>query len=175
MKTNYDGFRGWLNYVRDYKDNKDNDLICEQRLIEANNKVDELEKIIDNLKTLLKEKDTLITLRNKRIETTNQKCSDLIRRNDELRNNLETSGKEIKELSLKLNEKELARRKNAGAIGGLKARINELKLALDKANHKINFLENSRHAPSKEEILAYETRMKEVEKRQRGKQENVSV
>ena len=40
MKTNYEGFRGWINYVRDYKDNKDNDLISANEVIKANNKMD---------------------------------------------------------------------------------------------------------------------------------------
>ena len=100
------------------------------------------------------------------------KISNYARRNDELRSVIETQYKENEKLQEKLKDKELARRKAAGAIGGLKAKINELTIILEKANHKINFLEKSKRAPSKEEIIAYETAMREVEKRQNGKSNN---
>lgn len=161
MKSNYDGFRGWLNYIRDYKDNKD--------LLGENLKEKELQDTIDKLTANSKEKDNLLALRNQRIDVLNQEITDLKQRNDELRRNLGTTMKANNELQEKIKEKELARRKNAGAIGGLKAKINELKQDIAKKDHKINFLEKSKHAPSKEEVMAYETAMKEVEKRQNEK------
>ena len=169
MKTNYDGIRGWLNYVRDYKDNKDEGLISQQRLIDANNIIKGLNDKIEKITYNYKEQGDLLKLRNKRIEVMEERYTSLIKRTDEIRKNLEDTYKEVKDLKKKLNEKELARRKNAGAIGGLNKKINEFKMELEKANHKINFLENSKRAPSKEEIIAYETRMKEVEKRQKSK------
>lgn len=161
MKSNYDGIRGWLNYIRDYNDNKD--------LLGENTLEKELREEIEKLKTNSKEKDNLLVLRNKRIDSCNEEIIDLKRRNDEIRRNMQELGKENKKIHEKLQEKEKARRKNAGAIGGLKAKINELKIDLERANQKINWLSNNQKAPTKEEILAYEMRMKEVEKRQKQK------
>ena len=50
VKNNYSGFFGWLRYIRDYKDNIDNDLITEQRLIDANRKIEKLKKDIEKIK-----------------------------------------------------------------------------------------------------------------------------
>lgn len=159
MKSNYDGFRGWLNYIRDYNDNKD--------LLGENTLEKELREEIEKLKANSKEKDNLLVLRNKRIDSCNEEIIDLKRRNDEIRRNMQEMGKENKKLQEKLQEKEKARRKNAGAIGGLKAENNKLKQDLERANQKITWLKTNQKAPTKEEIIAYETRMKEVEKRQK--------
>lgn len=164
MKSNYDGFRGWLNYIRDYKDNKD--LLGDNLDYLKEN---ELQNKIDKLTTNSKEKDNLLALRNQRIDVLTQEITDFKKRNDELRRNLNTTMKENEKLQEKVEEKEKARRKNAGAIGGLKAKINELTKDLEKAEHKITWLKTNQKAPSKEEIIAYETRMKEVEKRQKEK------
>lgn len=165
MKSNYDGFRGWLNYIRDYKDNKD--LLGENTLEKELR--DEIEKLKEKLKENSKEKDNLLALRNQRIDVLNQETIDLKQRNDELRRNLGTTMKANNELQEKIKEKEKARRKNAGAIGGLKAENNKLKQDLERANQKITWLKTNQKAPTKEEIIAYETQMKEVEKRQKGK------
>ena len=161
MKSNYDGFRGWLNYIRDYKSNKD--------MLDENLNETYLKEEIEHLRDNSKEKDKLLVLRNKRIEENNNTIIDLKRSNDEIRRNMQEMGKENKKLHEKLQEKEKARRKNAGAIGGLKAKINELKQDLERANQKITWLKTNQKAPTKEEIIAYETRMKEVEKRQHEK------
>ena len=161
MKSNYDGFRGWLNYIRDYNDNKD--------LLGENTLEKELREEIEKLKANSKEKDNLLVLRNKRIDSCNEEIIDLKRRNDEIRRNMQEMGKESKKLQEKLQEKEKARRKNAGAIGGLKAENNKLKQDLERANQKITWLKTNQKAPTKEEIIAYETRQKEVEKRQKNK------
>ena len=130
--------------------------------------LEEMEKI-EKLKANSKEKDNLLVLRNKRIDSCNEEIIDLKRRNNELRKAMQELGKENKKLYEKLQEKETARRKNAGAIGGLKAKINELKQDLERANQKITWLKTNQKAPTKEEIIAYEMRMKEVEKRQKQK------
>lgn len=159
--SNYDGFRGWLNYIRDYEDNKD--------LLGDNLKEKELKNEIEILEKNSEEKDHLLFLRNQRIDVLTTKCKNYSRRNDELRSILNTTMKENDKLQEKLQEKELLRRKNASAIGGLKAKINELKSELERANQKIAWLKNNQKAPTKEEIIAYETRMKEVEKRIKNK------
>lgn len=157
MKSNYDGFRGWLNYIRDYKDNKD--------LLGENTLEKELREEIEKLKANSKEKDNLLVLRNNRIDALGEELINERKRCNELRSNLQSYGKEVDKLEEKVKEKELARRKNAGAIGGLKAKINELTKDLERANQKITWLKTNQKAPTKEEIIAYETQMKEVEKR----------
>ena len=97
------------------------------------------------------------------------KISNYAKRNDELRSIIEIQYKENEKLKQKLEQKELSRRRNAGAIGGLKAKINELTKDLERANQKITWLKNNQKAPTKEEIMAYENQMKEVERRLKQK------
>ena len=162
MKSNYNGFRGFWKYIKDYNDNKE--------LLGENLKEKELNDKIEQMSYISREKDNLLDLKEKRIEALNNKISSYVKRNDELRSIVETMSKENNDIKKQLEIKELARRKNAGAIGGLKAKIGVLKLDLERANYKINFLEKSKHAPSKEEIIAYETNMKEVYKKIQEKQ-----
>ena len=130
--------------------------------------------ILNNAEEFLssQSKENYISLKEIRINALNNKISSYVRRNDELRSVIETQYKENAKLKEKVEQKELARRKNAGAIGGLKAKINELKQDLERANQKITWLKTNQKAPTKEEILAYEMRMKEVEKRQKNGKSN---
>ena len=169
MKNNYSGFRGWINYIRDYKDNVDNDLISQQLLVDANNEIKKLKKKIEKLEELSKEKDNLIKLRDDRVQTLTNKLSESKRDNTTKQNIINILNEQLDDMTIKYHGKEKARRKNAGAIGGLKAKINELELDLEKANHKITWLSKNQKAPSKEEIQAYDTQMKEVEKRIKNK------
>ena len=167
----------WLNYVKDYKESKSNEEITDGTIIELNKKIKKLQKDIKDREYIAKEKDNLLALKEKRIEALNNKISSYVKRNDELRSIIETQYKENAELrrnlgtTMKANNElqeklritEKARRKNAGAIGGLKAKINELKTDLERANQKITWLKTNQKAPTKEEIIAYETRMKEVD------------
>jgi chromosome segregation ATPase len=168
MKNNYDGFRGWLKYIRDYKDNKDNDLIYDHKLITKCEQIRKLQEEIAKKEFLAKEKDNLIELREKRIDALNNKISNYVKRNDELRSIIETQYKEINDLKEKIEEKELSRRKSAGSVGGLKAKINELDEQLIKANYTINFYKTHQKSPTIEELKAYEYSRKEVEKRQKN-------
>lgn len=169
MKQWLNGVGEWLNYVRNYKESKNNEDITDGTIVELNKKIKKQQKDIKDREYIAKEKDSLIALKEKRIEAMGNKISSYAKRNDELRSIVETQYKENAELIEKLEQKELARRKNAGAIGGLKAKINELKTDLERANQKITWLKTNQKAPTKEEILAYEMRMKEVEKRQKQK------
>jgi len=164
MKSNYNGFRGWLNYIRDYNDNKDftNENLREKEL---NDKINELNDEIEKSSYIAREKDNLIALKDKRIEAMGNKISSYAKRNDELRSVVETLSKENDVINEQLKIKELARRKTAGQVGGLKAKISVLKKDLARANQKINWLSNNQKAPTKEEILAYELQMKKVEKK----------
>ena len=159
MKSNYEGFRGWIKYVRDYKDNKD---FTSENLVEK-----ELRSRIKQLETNYAEQSKLLALRNKTIDVLNDEITSLRKRNHELRKTLEKQCQTASELEILLKEKELSRRKSAGAVGGLKAKISVLKKDLARANHKILWLSNNQKAPTIEEIKAYETRMKEVEKKQK--------
>lgn len=169
MKQWYIGVCDWLNYVKNYKESKNNEDITDGTIVELNKKIKKLNKRIEQASYIAREKDNLISLRERRIDALNNKIASYVRRNDELRSIVETQYKENEKLQEQVKEKELARRKNAGAIGGLKAKINELKQDLERANQKITWLKTNQKAPTKEEILAYEMRMKEVEKRQKGK------
>ena len=169
MKQWYIGVCDWLNYVRNYKESKNNEDITDGTIVELNKKIKKLQKEAKDREYIATEKDNLLALKEKRIEAMGNKISNYAKRNDELRSVIETQYKENEKLQEKVKEKELARRKNAGAIGGLKAKINELKQDLERANQKITWLKTNQKAPTKEEIIAYEMRMKEVEKRQKQK------
>ena len=172
-KNNYDGVFGWLRYIIDYPYNKIDLELLEGEIKEKQEEKKRMNKRLNdeviNRKLIEQEKDNLIATLNKRIDVMGTDLSNTKKRNNELRNTIAILYKQNEDLEVKLNEKEKARRKNAGAIGGLKAKINELKQDLEKANHKVIWLKTNQKAPSKEEIIAYETRMKEVEKRQKEK------
>ena len=171
-KSNYDGVIGWVKYIIDYPYNKiDLELLDGERKENHDAKQKLRDKIHDeiiNRKLIEKVKDNLIALRNRRIGVLTTKCNDYSKTIDELRSVIETQNKENEKLQEKVKEKELARRKNAGAIGGLKAENNKLKQDLERANQKITWLKTNQKAPTKEEIIAYETRQREVEKRQKN-------
>lgn len=176
MKNNYKGFRGWLNYIRDYKDNVDNDLISEQRLIDANKEIEKLNNKIKDLEFIGKVNDELIKKQDGRIQELNKKYSSLRKGENEKFKEIEELQQFINQLTNDLEETEYRRRVNATEIGHKQRKINklekekeELKLEIAKKDHMINFLKSSKHAPTKEEIIAYETQMKEVEKRQKNK------
>lgn len=176
MKKWLNGVGDWLNYVRNYKVNKDNDDISVAVIRDLNLRIEKLKKELKDREYIATEKDNLLALKEKRIESMGNKISNYAKRNDELRSVIETQYKENEKLQEKIKEKELARRKNAGAIGGLKAKINLLNTNiihlckdLERANQRITWLKTNQKAPTKEEILAYEMRMKEVEKRQKQK------
>ena len=169
MKQWYVGVCDWLNYVRNYKEAKSNEEITDAEKVEQNKKIKKLQKELKDREYIAKEKDNLLALKEKRIEAMGNKISSYAKRNDELRSVLNITMEENDKLKALVKEKEKARRRNAGAIGGLKAKINELKQDLERANQKITWLKTNQKAPTKEEILAYEMRMKEVEKRQKQK------
>ena len=169
MKQWYDGVCDWLNYVRNYKESKNNEDITDGTIVELNKKIAKLKNEKKQLSYIGKEKDSLLELKEKRIEAMGNKISNYAKRNDELRSIIETQYKENEKLKQKLDQKELARRRNAGAIGGYKAKINELEEQLMKAEHTINFYKTHQKSPTLEEIKAYELGHREVEKRLRQK------
>ena len=182
MKQWLNGVGDWLNYVRNYKESKNNEDITDGTIVELNKKIKKLQKEAKDREYIAKEKDNLLLLKEKRIEAMGNKISGYAKRNDELRSIIETQYKENEKLQEKVKEKELARRKNAGAIGGLKAKINLLNTNiihlckdLERANQRIIWLKNNQKAPTKEEIFAYEMRMKEVEKRQKNGKSNNNI
>ena len=179
-KSNYDGVSGWIRYLRDYKSNKQNIEIIENESVEADRKVRKLGKKLNNQvinNTLLEqEKDNLMELLNKRIDVLGNELTNTKKRNNELRNTIAILYRQNEDYEKQLEKTELLRRKVAGKVGGLKATItkHENKIAklekdLERANQKITWLKTNQKAPTKEEIIAYETRQREVEKRQKGK------
>lgn len=171
MKQWYAGVCDWLNYVRNYKEAKNNEEITDAEKVELNKKIKKLQKELKDREYIAKEKDNLLALKEKRIEAMGNKISGYAKRCDELRSVVNTQYNQILDLEDQVKEKEQARRKNAGAIGGLKAKINELIEKLDKANYTIEYYRKSKK-PNIEEIKAYELGHREVEKRLNGKSNN---
>ena len=181
-KSNYDGVIGWLKYLIDYPYNKiDLELLDGERKESQKEKQKLNEKInneVINRRLIEQEKDNLIEKLDKRTSVLGSELSNTKKRNNELRKTISILYRQNQELQNKVVEKELLRRKKAGAIGGLKAtitkhenKIAKLEQELERANQKINWLKTNQKAPTKEEILAYEMRMKEVEKRIKNKSE----
>ena len=83
MKNNYEGFGGFARYIFDYKYNKDNDMISSQMLVDAQNKIDELEQQIETQKQMLEEKDELIRLRQQRVNNLLEIISEQREQNEE--------------------------------------------------------------------------------------------
>jgi len=153
MKNDYKGIKGLIKYIRDYKDNIKN-------AHQYNEYIDEKIKLQEQLNQLIFEKNMLEA---ELCEIEHKlKCE---RIDNKTRQNLIHSlNEEINKLTKKVEERELLRRKTAGQVGGLKAKVSVLKKDLARANQKINWLSNNQKAPTKEEIIAYETCMKKVEK-----------
>ena len=76
-KNNYRGFGGLLRYIRDWEDNRDNDLISEQRLIDANKEIEKLKAKIKNLELAQSVAGQLIERQDIRIKNLNKKISEL--------------------------------------------------------------------------------------------------
>lgn len=124
--------------------------------IETNKKI---AKLSQESELIQREKDSLIKLRDHRIQELNSQVG-------KLRRNLLAKEKECIDLQSKLEEKEKTRRILASKLGGIQGTIKHLAKELESANDKIEFLKSSRRAPTKDEILAYEYSQKEVLKRQ---------
>ena len=161
------GVNDWWNYIRSYKENKLNEEITDQTVVELHKKINRLEKEKKQHDYITKEKDNLIQLRDKRVQSLSDKYSSIVKKNKELQNKVQVLSSKIDELNALVLEKEEARRKNAGAIGGFKAQINNLTKRLDQANYTIEFYKNHRKSPTLEELKAYEYSRKEVERRQK--------
>ena len=168
LKRTYREFVSWVKYVREFKDNKDNDTIYDNNIIAKQKEIDDLKKTIDNRAEIAKAKDGLIELLDKRTTVLGSELSNTKKRNNELRNTISILYKQNEDLEIKVEKVELLRRKKAGAIGGYTKEVNRLRQELERANQKIHWLKTNQKAPTKEEIIAYETRQKEVEKRQRN-------
>ena len=179
-KTNYDGVIGWINYIRDYKHNKEYLEIKESESVENKRQVRKLNKklnkeILD--KTLIAtEKDNLLALREQHIDNLgeslkktkienaklqntinilNAQLDDAEEKNTDLLNTLDEKNKTIKQLNMRYAQSQ--------------RKTQKLEKDIQRKDHKIKFLLASKEAPSKEKVMAYEKRMREVEKRQKEK------
>lgn len=165
IEKTYRGIVGWIRYVKDYKENIENDLISERRLITANNIIRKQKRQIEALKNTEKEKDNSLTLKEKELKEIKEKNNALKKQINEEYEIIWNLHEQINKINDKLKEKEHLRRVSAGAIGGYKAKINDLKRDLAKASYTINFYKTHQKSPTLEEIKAYDLQMKEVEKR----------
>ena len=165
MKNNYNGFKGWIRYIRDYKQNVENAHQYNEYIDERSQLQEQLNQAIFDKNMYEIELLEIKTQKDQKIKT----LKSLIRREavdkTTCQNAVHLLTQQVNELKNKIKEKELLRRKTAGQVGGLKAKISVLKKDLARANQKINWLSNNQKAPTKEEIIAYELQMKEVEKK----------
>ena len=173
MKDLYLRFREWLKYVRDYKENKDNDSIYDHKLIEKDKEIELLKNELKKSDFLNGERANLIQLQEKRIQKLNRNYKEKNLLIKDLDSQLKIKAEIIHELEAKLAEKEHSRKVCAGALGGYKAKIRQLQEELDKANYTVNFYKTHQKSPNIEELKAYEFSRKEVERRQKnGKTQN---
>lgn len=170
------GVNNWFVYVASYKENKENDLISDKKLIEQNRKIDELKLEIEGYKHLENERINLIHLRENTIHELQKKYGELHRELKELTEKLNQEKAENTKLEKLLNEKEHQRRQKSSILGAKQGKINRLEKKIEELNneHKleilskeatIEYLKRHRRAPDIEEIKAYEYQRKEVEKR----------
>ncbi len=172
IKRTWVDFKDWFSYVKDQKkymekaEEKEDTIDCLKKQIE------DLKYYIEGYKQVKIEQDELIAKLDARIQILNQKYSDLKKVEKEKNKKIEELQIFISQLGNDLEQTEYRRRVNAVEIGHRQRKINklekekeELQHEIEKKDHKINFLQSSKHAPTKEEIIAYETQMKAVEKK----------
>lgn len=169
MKDLYLRFREWLKYVKNYKENKENDSIYDHIIIEKNKEISALKEELKKSDFLNEERAELMKLQENRIQNLNKKIKELNIRQKDLIEIIAEDSIIKEDLEKKLTEKEQTRRKIAGSLGGYKAKISQLQKELEKANYTINFYKTHQKSPNIEELKAYEYSRKEVEKRIKSK------
>ena len=168
MKNLYLRFREWLKYVRNYKNSEEEENTRDCLLKEKYKEIDALKKEIKNCDFMNEQRAELMKLQEKRIQNQNKKIRELKIREKQFIEKMADDLKIREDLEKKLNEKEQSRKASAGALGGYKAKINQLQKELDKANYTIEYYRKSKK-PTLEEIKAYEYQRKAVEKRIKNK------
>ena len=165
IKRTWVDFKDWLDYVKNQKKHIETVELAENTIDCLKKTIKTLEAKLEKEQEIGRSKDELTKKLDDRIQNLNQKYGMLKQET----NALEKEKKQLQDaynLAMeKIEEKEYQRRANATKIGAKQRKINNLEKELEKANMKINWLQKNQKAPSKEEIMAYETRMKEVEKR----------
>lgn len=168
MKDLYLRFREWLKYVRNYKNSEEEENTRDCILREKYKEIETLKKEIKNCDFMNEQRAELMKLQEKRIQNQNKKIRELKIREKEFIEKMADDLKIREDLEKKLNEKEQSRKASASALGGYKAKINQLQKELDKANYTIEYYRKSKK-PTLEEIKAYEYQRKAVEKRIKNK------
>ena len=190
MKDLFNDIWAWLDYIKNREKNEKKEEINEDTIRELRNTVQKLKNErkaeLKQREYISKEKDNLIALRNKRVDVLSGQLADSNKRNDELRSILEKTSKELDTTKEELAKEKKSRKKCAGAVGGLTARVNALTKELDntnnclkqaceelsKAKYTINFYKKHQKSPSIEELKAYDYSRKEVEKRMKNENEH---
>ena len=132
MKNNwYQGVREWLNYVRNYKANKETDTIIDHRLIEYENKIAKLKDEIEMRKGIAKEHEKLIDKLDERIQIRNDKISTLMKENKSLQGEYLIIMQDNEKLEEKLDLTEKRRRANATTIGAKNRKIRNLEKEIE--------------------------------------------
>ncbi len=150
-------------------------------------KIIDYEETIKAKKTKLEEENEEMASLNETIKELKEQYSSAVKeynsKIDNLSMQLEIKNNLLIKESKKLAVTEESRRKSAGAVGGLTAKVNALSKELDqtikdrnkaveelqKAKYTIDFYKKHRKSPDIEKIKAYDFQFKEVEKRQNEK------
>lgn len=167
VKESYRGFKGWLYYIRDYKDNVENEMISQQMLVDANTRIELLSNELKHQEDLYKEQSELLSKRNDRIKILTDKLTDEKILNKMHIETIEELTSQIDEMEQELKDKNKTIKKLNMKYAFSQRKIKKQEKDIQRKDHKINFLLASKEAPSKEKIMAYEKCMKEVEKRQK--------
>lgn len=158
-------FKNWVKYVREYKDNKDNDLVSANQLRDANNTIELLKNEIKQKDYIAKETQDLLCKRNDRVRILTDRLTDEKTKN---KFHLESIGEletQLDDYEKEIIEKNKTIKKVNMKYAQSQRMIQKLEKDIQRKDHKINFLLASKEAPSKEKVMAYEKCMKEVEKK----------
>ena len=101
FKSLWGGFRSWLNYVREYKDNKDYCEIKEAEVLNAYREMEKLKEKIKELEISGKVKDELMEKKETRIEILNARITELMKKKKEATGETKKIKKGIKKLKVK--------------------------------------------------------------------------
>lgn len=169
MKEMWNEFRNWVKYVREYKDNKDNDFIYDNNIVALQQEIEELKAQIDDSKALNDERARLMKLREDKLQIVSNSLSEAKLQLRTKTNVIEILNAQLDDAEEVIKEKNLTIKQLNMRYAQSQRKMKTLEKDIQRKDHKIKFLLASREAPSKEKVMAYEKRMREVEKRQKEK------
>lgn len=170
-ENGYRGFIGWFRYVRDYKNNLENESIYEGNMVELQKKINKLEKKYNqeilSRKLIEQEKNNLLQLRNDKIDILSSSLTQAKIDNNTKQNVINILNEQLDDAEETIKNKILIIKELNMRYARCQRKIQKLEKDAQKNEHRINFLKSCKDAPSKEKVLAYEKCMREVERRQK--------